>query len=112
MTAPLESVFENIKDPLYTIDWMISKNLFLLKDKISEIALKASKEAELVKMIEQVEWFWRVSYLNVTSYKDNKDVSILGNNDDLIGKIDDTLLQVNNVLSSRFVEGIRHRVEN
>ena len=91
---------------------MISKNLFLLKDKISEIALKASKEAELVKMIEQVEWFWRVSYLNVTSYKDNKDVSILGNNDDLIGKIDDTLLQVNNVLSSRFVEGIRHRVEN
>jgi dynein heavy chain len=79
---------------------------------LAEIALKASKEVELVRMIEGVESVWRTSSLVVTSYKDNKEISILGNNEDLIAKIDDTLLTVNNILASRFVEGIRTRVEH
>jgi len=83
-----------------------------LKDKLGEIALKAAKEAELVKMIETVESVWRGSSLVTTSYKDNKEIAILGNNEDLIAKIDDTLLTVNNILASRFVEGIRVRVES
>lgn len=82
-----------------------------LKDKLAEIALRAAKEAELVKMIETVESVWKSASLVVTSYRDNKDISILGNNEDLIAKIDDTLLTVNNILASRFVEGIRARVE-
>jgi dynein heavy chain len=63
-------------------------------------------------MIEGVESVWRTSSLVVTSYKDNKEISILGNNEDMIAKIDDTLLTVNNILASRFVEGIRTRVEH
>lgn len=58
-------------------------------------------------MIENVEAVWRSSTIVVSHYKDNKEVSILGNNEDLIAKIDDTLLTVNNILGSRFVEGIR-----
>jgi dynein heavy chain len=73
--------------------------------------LKASKEVELVKMIEGVESVWRSSSIVVVSYRDSKELSILGNNEDLISKIDDTLLTVNNILASRFVEGIRNRVE-
>ena len=62
-------------------------------------------------MIESVENIWKSSFLVVTSYKDSKEICILGNNEDLIAKIDDTLLTVNNILASRFVEGIRQRVE-
>jgi len=47
----------------------------------------------------------------VQPYRESKDVFILGNNEDLISKIDDTLLTVNNILASRFVEGIRPEVE-
>lgn len=65
-----------------------------------------------MEAIEKVEAVWRSSSLTVVFYKDNKEVSILGNNEDLIAKIDDTLLSVNNILASRFVEGIRHRVEH
>ena len=74
--------------------------------------MRASKEVELVRMTETVESVWRTSSLVVTGYKDNKEISILGNNEDLIAKIDDTLLSVNNILASRFVENIRARVEH
>ena len=41
-------------------------------------------------------------------YKD-KDI-ILGNNDELISKIDDNLLVVNNILGSKYVGPIKSRV--
>lgn len=43
----------------------------------------------------------------VVGYKERSDVFILGNNEDLIGKLDDTLLTINNILASRFVDKIR-----
>lgn len=104
--------FENISNPSYTVKWIQDNKLAELKDKLAEIALRASKEVELVRMTESVEAVWRSSSLVVTGYKDNKEISILGNNEDLIAKIDDTLLTVNNILASRFVENIRSRVEH
>lgn len=36
-----------------------------VKDKLSEIALRAAKEIELVKMLEQVESVWRGNAITV-----------------------------------------------
>lgn len=41
-------------DPIYTVGWIEVKNLMKYKDKLAEIALKAVKEAELVKMLKGV----------------------------------------------------------
>ena len=112
MKTKIKDPFADINDEKYTVKWIETNKITLLKDKLSEIALKASKEVELVKMIETVEAVWRHTSLVVVAYKDNKEISILGNNEDVIAKIDDTLLTVNNILASRFVEGIRPRVEN
>ncbi|KAL4466850.1 hypothetical protein ABPG74_010447 [Tetrahymena malaccensis] len=103
--------FHDIKDPMYTLGWINKYNLVEYKDKVAEIALKAAKEAELNKMYKGVEAFWTMSQLTVNSYKDRQDASILGNNDDLIAKLDDALLTVNNILASRFVESIATKVE-
>ena len=54
-------------------------------------------------MLENVEHFWRSGLLNVIPYKNTKETFILGNNDDLISKLDDTLLMLNNVLGSRLI---------
>lgn len=62
-------------------------------------------------MLRGVEAFWSLNSLTVQSYKDRADAFILGNNDDLIAKLDDTLLTVNNILASRFVERILSKVE-
>jgi len=96
---------------MYSLGWIKRHHIVEYKDKIAEIALKASKEAELLKMLRSVEAFWSVSLLTVQNYKERADAFILGNNDDLIAKLDDTLLIVNNILSSRFVERIAPKVE-
>jgi len=73
--------------------------------------LHAAKESELIKMTDNVEIFWKESRLTVAIYKNVQDAYILGNNEDMITRLDDTLLTLNNIMASRFVEGIRPRVE-
>ena len=37
------------------------------------------------------------------NYKDSAEISILGNNEEFISKLDDSLVTINNVLSSKYV---------
>ncbi|CAK72703.1 unnamed protein product (macronuclear) [Paramecium tetraurelia] len=104
---PILEPFTPLDDPKYDVQWITKVGLDQVKDKLSEIALRAAKEIELVKMLEQVESIWRQAVITVQPYRESKDIFILGNNQDLISKIDDTLLTVYNILASRFVEGIR-----
>ncbi|CAD8076520.1 unnamed protein product [Paramecium sonneborni] len=108
---PILDPFTPLDDLKYNIQWITQIGLDQIKDKLSEIALRAAKEIELVKMLEQVESIWRSAIITVQPYRESKDVFILGNNEDLISKIDDTLLTVNNILASQFVEGIQSEVE-
>jgi len=62
-------------------------------------------------MLANVEAFWKSAMIVCVQYKEKNDVYILGNNEDLISKLDDTLLTVNNILASRFVDCIREKVE-
>ena len=78
---------------------------------MSEIQIKAVKGAELVKMLNQVELFWKTAALNFISYKDKKNVYLLGDIEELIAKIDDNLMSLNNIMASRFVDQIRTKVE-
>jgi dynein heavy chain len=61
-------------------------------------------------MIFKVEGIWKALSLVTVPYKEGKDV-ILGNNDELITRIDDNLLTVNNILGSKYVGPIKPRVE-
>jgi hypothetical protein len=60
-------------------------------------------------MITQVEMVWKTTQITVIPYKDGKD-TILGNNDELITKVDDNLLIVNNILASKYVAPLKQRV--
>ena len=60
-------------------------------------------------MICQVETIWKTTQIIVIAYKEGKD-TILGNNDELITKIDDNLLIVNNILASKYVAPLKQRV--
>ena len=72
--------------------------------------MQAAKESELTEMIVKVESIWKSLGIVTVPYKEGKD-TILGNNDDLITKIDDNLLAVNNILGSKYVGPIKPRVE-
>jgi dynein heavy chain len=105
--------FHKLDDPLYTVGWIIKYQLQQYREQILEIALKAAKEADLKRQLEEVKEFWRTANLNVAPYKGRTDVFILDTkaNEDLISRLDDTMLKGNNILGSRFVEGIRTEVE-
>ncbi len=60
-------------------------------------------------MIIKVESIWKSLSLVTSPYREGKQ-TILGNNDQLITKIDDNLLTVNNILGSKYVGPIKHRV--
>jgi dynein heavy chain len=62
-------------------------------------------------MLNQVELFWKTANLNITQYKDKKNQYILGDLEELIAKIDDNLMSLNNIMASRFVDTIRSRVD-
>jgi hypothetical protein len=87
--------FINIDDVLYTLDYLIKIDFKFHHNSLQEIALRAAKEADLIKMLELVEATWKSAFILLLPYKDSKDLNILASNDELISKIDDTLLVPN-----------------
>lgn len=61
-------------------------------------------------MISKVENVWKNTTIVTSPFKELKEGHILGNNDELISKIDDNLMIVNNILASKYVAPIRTRV--
>ena len=49
--------------------------------------------------------------LTIIIFKGKDNIYILGNNEEVITKLDDSMLTLNNILGSRFVAGIKIRVE-
>ncbi len=76
-------------------------NLDEYKVNLHDIAVRDIKEKELEKMLFNVQQFWSVGFLTVAPYKDKQDFYILGNNEDLITKLDDSLETISSILSSR-----------
>ena len=64
-------------------------------------------------MLKGVRQFWEHNHLSIVNYKERLDAYIVDTkaNEDLISKLDDTMLTLNNILANRFVEGIRKEVE-
>lgn len=67
------SALDDKNDVINTFAYLGELNLLDHKEELVEIQLKSVKGAELVKMLNQVETFWRASTLQFLQYKDHKD---------------------------------------
>lgn len=76
-----------------------------------EYQKKIKREIELTKIIDSIENFINKSTITIDKYKQQKDIFILGDNDELIKQIDDSIVQINNILSEKYVQRIKSRVE-
>lgn len=99
-----------MNNSLYCLKFFKELEIDKNHSEIVNISVQAAKEAELTDMIIKVEAIWKTLSLVTIPYKEGKD-TILGNNDELITKIDDNLLTVNNILGSKYVGPIKPRVE-
>lgn len=88
---------------MYTYNYFESIDLLRIKAKIANVATHASMEEELLTQIVAIENFWNMQNINSVKLTEFQDEYIFANNEGLIILIDDTLLQLNSILSSRFV---------
>ena len=102
------NVRENVETT--TLGTLIDLNVMKFQEEIGTICGKAVQEAELKKMLMKIEREWKDLALVVILYKEQKDNFVLGGLDDVIAKLDESLVAINIVLGSRFVEPIRTEV--
>ncbi len=68
------------------------------KEKIGEIALWASKEAELKKMYEKMSAEWKEIAFEVLPYKDNKDYFVIGSTEELEDVLENSIMQLSSII--------------
>ncbi|KAG7485670.1 dynein heavy chain 6, axonemal [Solea senegalensis] len=87
-------------------------NIFSFGKEIQEVSGQASGEASVEIIVAKVEDVWRTTEFTALSHGDNKDVFILGGTDDIQVLLDDSLINVGTVASSRYAAPIKPRVDN
>jgi dynein heavy chain len=90
---------------------LVEINAFQFSEKIQEVSGQASSEASLEAILKKVEDSWKSVDFTVISYKDSKDVFILGGTDDIQQLLDDSNINISTISSSRHVGPIKPRVE-
>ncbi|XP_051560675.1 dynein axonemal heavy chain 6 [Myxocyprinus asiaticus] len=86
-------------------------NIFHFGPQIQEVSGQASGEASLENIMSKIEESWKTTEFVVLSHRDSKDVFILGGTDDIQVLLDDSIVNVATVASSRYAGPIKARVE-
>lgn len=90
----------------FTLEDLIQKSVTHYQEEISSIATAALQEAILQEMLKaKVINPWSNLKFEVKSYKDTKDLFILGDTSEIVVTLDDSLVTVNTILGSRYVAG-------
>ena len=94
----------------FTLGTLIQLNATQYKSEIAVIANSAAQEAKLRQQLQNIVDEWSALPFTVNSYKDSKDVFILGSCEELLQTLDEALVNVNSILASRYVEPLRESV--
>ncbi|XP_063073303.1 dynein axonemal heavy chain 6 [Engraulis encrasicolus] len=99
-----------LEEPL-TLSRLQQLDIFRFDAEIQEVSGQASGEASLESILKKVEDSWKTTEFVVLSHRDSKDVFILGGTDDIQVNLDDSIINVATVASSRYVGPIKARVD-
>ena len=109
-----EQIFAKLNrqyDKEMTLNMLIEWNVFSIKDFAEEISGIASGEYALELQLEKIENGWRSFNFTLNPYRDSKDIFILAGLDEVLTLLEDNQAGLQTMLASRFVMGIRDRVE-
>ena len=96
----------------FKLPQVMAMDMVKYKTEIYEIAMRAAKEKDLKERLERIKDWMNTSTILATSYKNEKDVYILGNNDKFVKELDASLVDVTNILSNKYVTRIKEEVLN
>jgi len=104
----------DLKQTAVSLTTLIGAKVFDKKDHkefIAEISGIASGEFALEQQLEKVIAAWEDMPLPVQNHRNQRDLWILGDVGDIITQLEDHSVQIQTMMGSRFVRGIRDRVE-
>ena len=105
-----ETIHYNFSDGLenVTLGQLIDIGVMEHTERLTEISTEAVQEGALDELFEtKVKSIWRKSEFIVNSFKESKEVFILGSVEDIMTNLDDSLVTLNTILGSRYCGHIR-----
>lgn len=78
---------------------------------IQMISIKAQKIYEIMNILDRIESFWGRAKIKVITMQNTFDEYVIQDNEDLISEIDEIILQLNSILSNRYIQDFKTRVE-
>ena len=95
----------------FTFGTLVELKVMHFKEQISVISTEATQEGLLESMLAEVVNIWTQAEFLLAPYKDQKDVYVLAGIDDIMLLLDDSMVKMGTITASRFVGGIRDKVE-
>ncbi|XP_038570255.1 dynein heavy chain 6, axonemal isoform X1 [Micropterus salmoides] len=86
-------------------------NIFSYGMETHKVSGQASGEASVENIVAKVENVWKTTEFTLLSHGDSKDVFILGGTDEIQVLLDDSIINISTVASSRYVAPIKRRVD-
>lgn len=96
----------------FKLTQVIDMNMASHKNEISEISIRSAKIKELEERLQRIQAFWTdsASHMKTEDYKAFGEVRVLGNNDEMIKRLETALVDLTNILSNKYVMKIKERV--
>lgn len=100
-----------VKNSAYTLRNLATLGIYGQKDLVSNVSAMASGEADLIKMLDQIEAIWNDLELSTKQYRDYRNTFILGSVEEIMQFLEDHQVQVQTMLASPYVASVKSRVE-
>ena len=95
----------------FTLGYLLELKVNEYREEIETVSTAATQENVLEEMLAKVENAWKPLEFIVNTYKESKDVFILGGVDDVMAVLEETQVLVQTILGSRFVGPMQKRVD-
>ncbi|OQR91757.1 dynein heavy chain, partial [Thraustotheca clavata] len=99
--------FDIVSNTGLTLGRFVDMHLHELAPTVNRIATEATQEALLENMLCRITSLWNEIEFEVKNHNDRKDVYVLGSTEDVISSLEESLITMNTILASRFVEPVR-----
>ncbi|KAF5835818.1 dynein heavy chain, N-terminal region 2-domain-containing protein [Dunaliella salina] len=99
------------RDSSFTLQVLLDAKVHHFKNEITQVSTEATQEMALEELLGKVQARWNDVEFNVIQYKDMKDVFMLGSIEEIQTALEDSMVTMSAIMSSRFVSGIRAEVE-
>ncbi|KAH9121803.1 hypothetical protein LEN26_010526 [Aphanomyces euteiches] len=111
-----EKIYKALNQPWYpgiafTLENLISYDIFEFKDLVSEISATSSGEAQIEASLNKIRVGWEQTQFTCISHRDSKDMFILGGLEDILTLLEDNQVTLQTMMGSRFIMGVKDEVD-